>query len=73
MAQLTGVHRFELGAPITLHLDPAQVYVFDAAGDAAASRPAREEHADMARIDLDLAHAYKPNPQQRRATTRCCR
>ncbi|RYF41296.1 MAG: ABC transporter ATP-binding protein [Comamonadaceae bacterium] len=32
VAQLTGVHRFELGAPITLHLNPAQVYVFDAAG-----------------------------------------
>ena len=33
VAQLTGVHVFELGAPITLYLDPAQVYVFDAAGD----------------------------------------
>jgi glycerol transport system ATP-binding protein len=32
VAQLTGVHRFELGAPITLYLDPRQVYVFDAAG-----------------------------------------
>jgi len=32
VAQLTGVHRFDLGAPITLHLNPAQVYVFDAAG-----------------------------------------
>ena len=33
VAQLTGVHLFELGAPITLYLSPAQVYVFDAAGD----------------------------------------
>jgi glycerol transport system ATP-binding protein len=33
VAQLPGVHVFELGAPITLHLDPAQAYVFDARGD----------------------------------------
>jgi glycerol transport system ATP-binding protein len=33
VAQLTGVHSFELGAPVTLYLDPAQAYVFDAAGD----------------------------------------
>ncbi len=33
VAQLPGVHGFTLGSPITLHLDPAQVYVFDAAGD----------------------------------------
>ena len=32
VAQLTGVHYFDLGAPITLYLDPAQVYVFDAEG-----------------------------------------
>jgi glycerol transport system ATP-binding protein len=32
VAQLTGVHDFGLGAPITLHLNPAQVYVFDQAG-----------------------------------------
>jgi glycerol transport system ATP-binding protein len=32
VAQLTGVHDFDLGAPITLHLNPAQVYVFDQAG-----------------------------------------
>jgi glycerol transport system ATP-binding protein len=33
VAQLTGVHRFSLGEAITLYLDPAQVFVFDAAGD----------------------------------------
>jgi glycerol transport system ATP-binding protein len=33
VAQLTGVHDFELGTSITLYLDPAQVYVFDARGD----------------------------------------
>ena len=33
VAQLTGVHDFELGSPITLHLNPAQVYVFDQSGD----------------------------------------
>ncbi|MET0543571.1 MAG: ABC transporter ATP-binding protein [Variovorax sp.] len=32
VAQLTGVHRFELGAPITLYFTAAQAYVFDAAG-----------------------------------------
>lgn len=32
VAQLTGVHYFDLGAGITLHLNPAQVYVFDAEG-----------------------------------------
>ena len=32
VAQLTGVHDFELGAAIVLHLDPRQAYVFDAAG-----------------------------------------
>ncbi len=32
VAQLTGVHRFDLGTPLTLYLDPAQVYLFDATG-----------------------------------------
>ena len=32
VAQLTGVHFFELGAAVTLYLAPAQAYVFDAAG-----------------------------------------
>ena len=30
VAQLSGVHQFELGATLTLHLDPGQAYVFDA-------------------------------------------
>ena len=33
VAQLTGVHYFELGAPLTLYLDPAYVYLFDATGN----------------------------------------
>jgi glycerol transport system ATP-binding protein len=33
VAQLTGVHVFSLGGVITLYLDPAQAYVFGAAGD----------------------------------------
>ncbi|MBI5256967.1 MAG: ABC transporter ATP-binding protein [Burkholderiales bacterium] len=33
VAQLTGVHFFALGAPITLYLDPAQAYVFDPKGE----------------------------------------
>ena len=32
VAQLPGVHRFELGAALTLHLHPSQVYVFGADG-----------------------------------------
>ncbi len=32
VAQLTGVHYFDLGAPITLYLDPAHAYVFDDGG-----------------------------------------
>jgi glycerol transport system ATP-binding protein len=28
VAQLTGVHNFELGEPVTLHMSPAQTYVF---------------------------------------------
>jgi glycerol transport system ATP-binding protein len=33
VAQLTGVHDFALGAPITLHLAPADAYVFGADGE----------------------------------------
>ena len=33
VAQLTGVHLFALGEPITLFLNPAQAYVFGASGD----------------------------------------
>jgi glycerol transport system ATP-binding protein len=32
VAQLTGVHYFDLGELVTLHVNPAQVYVFDAGG-----------------------------------------
>ena len=32
VAQLTGVHYFEIGTAVTLYFDPAQVYVFDALG-----------------------------------------
>jgi glycerol transport system ATP-binding protein len=32
VAQLTGVHYFDLGAPITLYLHPAHAYVFDDGG-----------------------------------------
>lgn len=32
VAQLTGVHYFDLGVPLTLYFKPAQVYVFDAEG-----------------------------------------
>ena len=32
VAQLTGVHAFELGAAVTLHMSPGQAYVFDAQG-----------------------------------------
>ncbi len=33
VAQLTGVHVFELGSPVTLYLDPGQAYVFGADGN----------------------------------------
>jgi glycerol transport system ATP-binding protein len=40
VAQLTGVHRFALGAPVTVHLPPSRAYLFDAAGALmAAPRP----------------------------------
>ncbi|MBQ0946543.1 ABC transporter ATP-binding protein [Ideonella sp. 4Y16] len=32
VAQLTGVHEFELGAALTLYANPAQAYAFDASG-----------------------------------------
>jgi glycerol transport system ATP-binding protein len=32
VAQLAGVHYFDLGAPVTLYFDPAHAYVFDADG-----------------------------------------
>jgi glycerol transport system ATP-binding protein len=32
VAQLTGVHYFELGAAVALYFNAAQAYVFDAAG-----------------------------------------
>jgi glycerol transport system ATP-binding protein len=41
VAQLTGVHQFTLGEAVTLHLDPSQVHVFDAAGDLLLAPPAR--------------------------------
>ncbi len=41
VAQLTGVHQFELGAPVTLYLHPAQVHVFDANGDLLVAPEAR--------------------------------
>jgi glycerol transport system ATP-binding protein len=32
VVQLVGVHRFELGQPLRLHMDPGAIYVFDHAG-----------------------------------------
>ena len=43
VAQLTGVHDFTLGAPVTLYLSAAQVYLFDAAG-ALLLAPERKPH-----------------------------
>jgi glycerol transport system ATP-binding protein len=42
VAQLTGVHDFELGSALTLHLDPAQVHVFDAQGALLLAPPRKE-------------------------------
>lgn len=44
VAQLTGVHFFELGTAVTLHFNPAQVYVFDAEGMLLLSPARRGEH-----------------------------
>ena len=46
VAQLTGVHRFELGAPVRLYLQPSQLYLFGAGGDLllAPDRPLRAVH-----------------------------
>jgi glycerol transport system ATP-binding protein len=45
VAQLTGVHRFALGEQVTLHVDPRQVYVFDALGSLLVA-PARRGASD---------------------------
>lgn len=42
VAQLTGVHYFELGAPIRLYFSPGQVFLFDARGDLQCA-PARHQ------------------------------
>ncbi|NRT54756.1 ABC transporter ATP-binding protein [Sphaerotilus uruguayifluvii] len=44
VAQLTGVHEFELGAALTLHVQPAQVYAFDASGALLVAPQRREVH-----------------------------
>jgi glycerol transport system ATP-binding protein len=41
VAQLPGVHVFTLGAAIRLHVNPAQVHVFDSQGDLLLAPPAR--------------------------------
>jgi len=43
VAQLPGVHRHALQAPLTLHVDPADTYAFDAAGWLLAAPSARRE------------------------------
>jgi glycerol transport system ATP-binding protein len=44
VAQLTGVHRFKLGTSLTLQLNPAHVYVFDAQGALLVSPQGRGGH-----------------------------
>ncbi|MFN4118685.1 ABC transporter ATP-binding protein [Acidovorax sp.] len=46
VAQLTGVHYFELGTPLALHLDPAQAFVFGA-DDRLVWAPARPAAAEQ--------------------------
>ncbi|MEJ7688878.1 MAG: ABC transporter ATP-binding protein [Variovorax sp.] len=43
VAQLTGVHRFELGAPIALYFSASQAYVFDATGSLSVAPAWRKE------------------------------
>ena len=40
VVQREGVHRYELGQPVTLYIDPKRLYAFDATG-ALAAAPAR--------------------------------
>ena len=44
VAQLTGVHYFELGAEITLYLQATQVYVFDQQGRLLLAPPRKGQH-----------------------------
>ena len=44
VAQLTGVHFFELGAAVTLFLDPSAVHVFDTKGDLLVAPAERGKH-----------------------------
>ena len=44
VAQLTGVHFFDLGAALTLYLDPAQVYLFGADGALLQAPPPLKRH-----------------------------
>jgi glycerol transport system ATP-binding protein len=37
VVQREGVHRYELGQPVTLHIDPKRLYAFDASGALAAA------------------------------------
>jgi ABC-type multidrug transport system fused ATPase/permease subunit len=64
VAQLTGVHFFDLGAPSRCTWTRPQVHVFGADG-ACCWRPSVGRHAEgtlMARIDLDLAHSLQAEP-----------
>jgi glycerol transport system ATP-binding protein len=44
VAQLTGVHRFEIGTPLTVYLNASQVYVFDATGKLVVAPRWRRSH-----------------------------
>ena len=44
VAQLTGVHEFELGTALTLHVQPTQVYAFDPSGALLVAPQRREVH-----------------------------
>jgi len=48
VAQLTGVHRLDLGARVTLYLHPSQIHVFDAQGELLVA-PSREASAEPQR------------------------
>ena len=71
VAQLTGVHDFTLGAAVTLYLSPAQVYLFDAAGDLPAGPGPQGE------LTWPESTSTSPTPTARTRsamkTTRCCR
>lgn len=70
VAQLTGVHYFELGAQVRLHLNPAQAYVFGA-DETLVLAPSAREDAEPWHISSWI-WPIPIGPTRSRAATACC-